>query len=394
MINYKDLFIQNKNLGFSRKVSTTSYQRNIIASSKRKPSTYNTLTMVLGITISLQTLTAVPQYQFIDLGTLGGENSAATALNDKRQIVGWSTSTEESDCLGTGGLQPCRKGFVWYQSELTTISGLSDGVDQLIPAAISDSGVIVGKQHDYRQETNQIESHTLPIKWQQGYTELLPIPEGSIGAALDVNAQGEIIGWYQHEGNTQRIALWSGNQLLDILPDEHLSRRGIAINSSGWIAGWEYEPRSLLPNQAFLINHQHLPLGSGINFWSESVAINDYGVIAGNLSLKPHRPGKATLWYRTVLGTYHQEILGDYNSGFLDVNNYGDAVGYQLLETTTYQKSFALVYLDGKVYDLNELVDIDVHLAQATAINDNGDIVGYYHTPEGHQRAFALFILQ
>lgn len=393
MINYKDAIKQDKKLGVLGDNFTNLSLRSKITSPKSNSSTCKMLPLVFGIAVSFNTTVAAPQYQFVDLGTLGGENSAATALNDKRQIVGWSTSSEESDCLGTGGLQPCRQGFVWNQSELTAIKGLSDSIDQLIPAAINHSGIIVGKQHDYRQETNQIESHTLPIKWQQGYTELLPIPKGSIGAALDVNAHGEIIGWYQHEGKTQRIALWGDNQQLDILPDEHLSRRGIAINSSGWIAGWEYEPRSLLPNQAFLINHQHLSLGSGVNLWSESVAINDYGVIAGNLSIKPHRPGKATLWYRTVLGTYHQEILGSSNSGFLDVNNQGDAVGYQLLETTTFQKSYALVYLDSTLYDLNELVDIDVHLAQATAINDNGDIVGYYHTPEGHQRAFALFIL-
>src|SRR5262245_19916506 len=60
---------------------------------------------------------AAHQYRAIDLGTLGGPHSAAFAINDHREVVGWSTTT------ATGGAAP----FVWRNGRMTQLGGLVAG---------------------------------------------------------------------------------------------------------------------------------------------------------------------------------------------------------------------------------------------------------------------------
>ncbi len=332
----------------------------------------------------------LPNYEFVDIGTLGGQSSVATAINEKRQVVGWSTVSKEENCISMAGTEPCKVGFFWYDAGFDTIAALSEGVDRITPTAINDEGKVVGYQQDYRLEDNRIQVHIQPLMWQSGQTLELPLPEKGTGAAHDINQYGEIVGWYQMEGETQRIAVWKQGRFIEVSPDSKMSRRGIGINSSGWVTGWEYEPRSFLPNQAFLVQKQHISLSDNRYHWSESMAINDYGAIAGNTSTAVHRPGKAAIWYKTILGTYHKEVIGDLNSSFLDINNRGSAVGYQIHDDSEANSSSALLYFHGELYDLNRVLELDVHLAEAKGINDAGDIVGYYINKEGDKRAFLL----
>src|SRR4030042_3479876 len=43
------------------------------------------------------TFAAPPRYEIIDLGTLGGRSSSATAINEGGQVVGWSINGDSSE---------------------------------------------------------------------------------------------------------------------------------------------------------------------------------------------------------------------------------------------------------------------------------------------------------
>lgn len=87
----------------------------------------------------------------------------------------------------------------------------------------------------------------------------------------------------------------------------------------------------------------------------------------------------------TVIGT-----LGGSTSYALDVNASGEVVGHS---SGSRGGQFAFVYRNGTLVNLNDQVELGAQtLNQATAINDDGDIVGFmqYPRPISEQRAFLL----
>jgi probable HAF family extracellular repeat protein len=81
----------------------------------------------------------------IDLGTLAGSTSEATALNDGGQVVGWSLAAD-------GRRHP----FVWAEGTMVDL-GLSAGQDEGVARAINNRGWVVG----YEQEG----SGYRPVRW-------------------------------------------------------------------------------------------------------------------------------------------------------------------------------------------------------------------------------------
>lgn len=83
----------------------------------------------------------------------------------------------------------------------------------------------------------------------------------------------------------------------------------------------------------------------------------------------------------------------DSNSGALGLNNGGFAVGYNGGLPTYEGSSRATIFSNGKVTDLNTLVNGGTGgaiLRVAYGINDNGQIVGFMDTPSGDIHAFRL----
>jgi len=94
------------------------------------------------------------------------------------------------------------------------------------------------------------------------------------------------------------------------------------------------------------------------------------------------------------------EITDNYKSQYskaLDINDQGQIVGFIQLPPDAsckcgdYWQAHAFVYQNGTLTNLNTLLtpDQDWHLQYATAINNNGQIVGkgYHH---GRERAFLI----
>jgi probable HAF family extracellular repeat protein len=165
-----------------------------------------------------------------DLGTLGGDNSAALAINERGQVTGWSETGEVgpgpkgpvpvvhpfvwdhgvmSD-LGTLGAtfsqgtdinnsgqvvgasssaESCCS-FLWQHDSMTPFSGLNPG-DQTEAQAINDREDVVGSD-------DSVSPGPRPVLWQRGtaidLTTAGPCP-GFVGfAGVDINNRGDIVG--------------------------------------------------------------------------------------------------------------------------------------------------------------------------------------------------------
>lgn len=114
--------------------------------------TTNAATLALSATLAatVPTATAVPMYTVTDLGTLGGNNSQALAINASGQIVGSSTitlgSSFQHSFLHTGGTM----------YDLGTLLQPGSGVTNVGVADINDlgqiaaTGIVNGQSHALR----------------------------------------------------------------------------------------------------------------------------------------------------------------------------------------------------------------------------------------------------
>lgn len=217
-----------------------------------------------------------------DLGTLGGRRSEATDINEKGQVVGWSTVRRR---YGNG--EAMRHAFLWQSGTMRDLGVLAGGKES-VAVAINDAGQILAYSYRTAFELDTTPGHNLDIGrafiWEKGRRTALPqdtypramnklgevtgeiysggkqwmdIPgsgtlaepfswalgkshllrTGDGGWALDVNDHGRIVGMQFDDG--MRACLWEGDGVRLLLPAVRGARdsRAVAINDQTRIVG-------------------------------------------------------------------------------------------------------------------------------------------------------------
>src|SRR6478609_9339192 len=72
-------------------------------------------------------------YTLTTLGTLGGERAVATSINNKSQIVGYSTTSQNQTLA-----------FIYQDGFMTDLGTLSTNYSYSVASDINDKGLIVG----------------------------------------------------------------------------------------------------------------------------------------------------------------------------------------------------------------------------------------------------------
>ncbi len=314
-------------------------------------------------------------YIITDLGTLGGDGSWATSINNNGQVVGGSYTVG-------GGKQ---RSFIWeIKKGMTDIGSLNVNV-RTDAYGINNLGHVVGfsdGSYIWKKET--------------GIVSL-----GEAGEAEDINDLGEIVLTKNDESNHIHAYLWQeGASLIDL---GNLGGTGKfdtssakAINESGYVAGQSYS-LTAQDNQAFIWHEKTgmVEIGTLPNFTaSVAVDINNNNQIAGNAyEIGSDQNGQYYSKFRAFL--YTGSILNDLgtlkgyeNSVVNGLNSSGEVVGSSFNDTQDRQACF---WNGSGVHNLNDMLinGSGWELIVAADINDNGQIAGWGRYL-GQQRAFIL----
>jgi probable HAF family extracellular repeat protein len=281
-----------------------------------------------------------------DLGTLGGTSSVALGIDPFGRVVGAADIADPQSFVGHA--------FLWEDGVMTDLGTLAPDVGS-VAEAINRHGESVGSVGSG--------FNCRPVIWLPEPRYGLPAGINALpltgsfdeGNAFDINDRGEVVGF-----------LTAGCDTPGILDHPYL---WLPAPAYGLPAG----PHDLMP-------------GAPSGVFALAEAINELGEIVGwSSDLGPNEP---FLWRD---GAFEPLPLppGIVSASALDINDLGQVVG--IGDDGTFAPPRALLWSDGEVHDLNDLIAPDSGwvLQTAVAINRRSQIAGH-GLREGERRAFLL----
>ena len=319
----------------------------------------------------------------IDLGTLGGTESFAYAINDSGQVIG------VADLAGDKQSHV----FLYDKGNLVDLTAIYD-----IESAndINEIGQIVG---------NMPNGHSGLLSG--GVITDLGTFGGIFSSPLGINNLGQIVGYYSSPEFFNHAILYSNGVVTNLGPfDDEAISIATAINDSGMIIG-DATHSFTIPYHAFLYSNGVMtdisPFGS-----SESYArdISNSGQVVGEFLLERDMSFHAFLYSNGAFADLG--VQGSPDTTAYAINDHDQVVGTTFVPfedicvdpktgeeyPCTHYKPHAFLYEKGEIIDLNTLVDrakpiYEWELTQALDINNKGQIVGY-GLVNGKNRAFLI----
>jgi probable HAF family extracellular repeat protein len=289
---------------------------------------------------------------------------------------------------------------------------------------LNDAGDVLGEIHTGDGQTGP--PYVSAVVWIAGANvEVLGCKDLMSNCARDyfptaMNSNRRVIGQLVHRDSLERSAFFW--QVGDDRVYEYAYAPWVLtdINDAGQMIGVEHPPRGYA--SAFLLHGTRIMLGDLGGYGGHARAINNTGHIAGDSPTRPDGFSHVFLWVDGAmqdLGTLDgassyaadinmaDEIVGSAdnsvgtraflyaNSRFTDlgslggawsaaaaINNHGQIVGGSTLAGEEPQAQRAFLYVDGTMYDLNDLIEpIPDTLVFAGKINNRGQILAYGCAP-------------
>jgi probable HAF family extracellular repeat protein len=352
-----------------------------------------TLSAALGSTAVPEADVRPVRYSIADLGTLGGTESFAYAINDRGDIVGQSRLTGDTSS----------EGFLYRRTRLTNLAPVNSGHIQTVgPTGINKRGEIscgVISNGLYVPAIYDVHQGSIVTLGSLGS----PASSGFSGVATSINDRGQAVGYSYLDGFNRHAFLYSDGEMIDIGSFGGYSL-ALAISNTGVIVGASSDTVAGYAH-AFVyrdgVMSEINPFG-GPNNESYALGLNDDGVVVGE-GLNATGTAFHGFIFADGLVTDIGTLPGGRNSSAFSINNKGQIVGVadSPFDGICYVRATgvsvpcisyaqrAFLYQDGEMMDLNSLIPSDSgwNLQWAFDINGRGQIVGY-GVREGKFRAY------
>ena len=285
-----------------------------------------------------------------DLGTLGGNDSIANAINNWGQVAGGALNTIPDPYAASVFFVPGVTqvhAFRWTTSQGMQDLGTLGGTDSFA-FLINELGQIAGLSFTNTTVNSSTGYPTLdPFLWENGKMLDLGTLGGTFGQANGLNNRGQVVGFSDlAEDSTEHPFLWSECE---------------GMKDLGTLGGT----------------------------FGHADFINDAGDVVGFATIANDQTGHAFLWRQGVmtdLGT----LGADPASESVGVNSQGQVVGGTFGASGDLR---AFLWEDGgPMVELNTLIPPNrgLQLTDATYINDHGEIAAFGLLSNGDIHAFVL----
>lgn len=352
-------------------------------------------------------------YRVARLPSLGGTASAASSINDRGWVAGFSNLPGDQT----------RHATLWRHRSILDLGTLGGPNSAVAWPVKNNQGLVAGIAETAERDPlgehwscsaffpGEPTGHTcLGFVWRAGRMRALPTLGGSNGFATGVNQRGQVVGWAENTVRDPtcnppqvlqfRAVVWDPRhgrvQQLPPLPGDTVTA-ATAINDRGQVVGIS----GICDNAVGRFSARHAVLWQhgtvtdignlGGVAWHTPMAVNHRGDVVGFSNLPGDAGGRfnahAFLWTRrdgiTDLGT----LPGDTTSQALGVNARRQVVG----TSCGASGCRAFLWAHGVMTDLNALAGPggSGDLASANDVNDAGVIAGEALDPQsGERRAF------
>ncbi len=318
--------------------------------------------------------------KIINLGTLGGEESVAGAVNSRGEVVGAALNSisdpfpgrypdAEFFIFGNGTESHA---FLWQEGKMQDLGTL--GGPDSAAFLLNEPGQIAGASDvDYASNVVTGGPTVHPFLWQQG--KMLDLVAhapagmfgGTYGSVSGLNDRGQVAGTMNLTGDLNwHSFLWDAGQITDLRTLGGLNSTAVALNIAGHVVGNSDVTaicEACAPGNQKQLHH---PI-----FWKDGV-LTDIGVVSGDtagtaysVNANDQVVGRTTFCVKVNTNDTCEGLRQIYH-GFLWEN--GSLADLQTLA------------LPGSGFTVNDALNI----------NDRGEIVGYGALPNGDQHVILL----
>ncbi|MFP8489725.1 hypothetical protein ACKGJO_11615 [Gracilimonas sp. Q87] len=308
---------------------------------------------------SNQMNTAATEYEIVDLGSLGGNFSRASAINDAGQVVGISLNSSGE-----------RHAFIWDEDNGMRALGTLEGQESRA-IGINDKGHVVGEIINYPNNRAFIWNEEVGMR-------ALGTLGGSTSVATDINEAGQVVGYSVTETGERHAFVWDDNNgMRDLGTLDEIYGVSVAngINEAGQVVGFSRNTSGYRP---FIWDEvrgmREINIGSE---WYHAYAygMNDGGQVAGYGTGLQSGRNHAILLDMSE-GVKDLSRLDNTKSQAYAINNAGQVIGYN--RSGSGHRGFIWDDVNG----MKNLGTLDKNSSPysrslANDINEGGQIVGH-----------------